>query len=283
MKKTVSELIYGQVIFVNQMYNVLLRDDFDLIRIAASHRALLKMGVKISEKRKKAFIELVKNHQQKDGGFTALRETLMIMEILYEYGEDIEEILRWVFSLVDENGGIHPHPRDRARMPDTALTYALLARLNIDNKYEQKMIDYITATWSKELYIQGGLTYKAGRYLSAYSRFPEEERNRQKQLYQDTISFVKENQREDGGFSPNKRDGLRSMPFYSSVVYKGLKDSMAVEGQSGSMGILDRLSDYMCDSSQDGMGWPEHERDYMTARIIYNMIEGGNIHGERGI
>lgn len=277
MRKTLSNIIYEQVTFINNVYNILISDDFDLIRIAASHRALLKMGVTMNEKRKREFINLVNKYQHIDGGFTELRETLIVMEVLYEYGENIDEILQWMFSLIDNSGGIRAHPRERTRMPDTALTFALLHKLNISNIYRQEMVNYISTVWSEELYKQGGLTYKAGRFLSAYSCFEQKEREANIQLYKDTIAFLEKNQRDDGGFSPNKSDGLMSMPLYSSIVYKGLKDSLVVEGQKDTEIILDKLFNYMCESSQIGKGWAEHERDYTTSSIIYNLIEGGKV------
>lgn len=281
MKKTLKDIINEQVLFVNNSFEVLLKDDFDLIRISAAYLALTKMGVKIRNTHKTKFFNLLLNKQHADGGFTELRETLIILEIMYNEHKNFDNILKWIYSLIDENGGIRAHERDRSRMPDTAMVFFLLKKLNIENLYEEKMINYINNIWSKELYVQGGLTYKAGRFLSAYSLYPLKKRKDIESLYTDTIQFLKNNQHQDGGFSPNIYDKLESMPLYSSIVYKGLKDNLIL-GQSNYIEqILSKLKDYLFNSSQVGGGWAEHERDYITSVIIYNLIEGGRYNAGR--
>lgn len=275
MYDIISNIIKDQIILINSYFNILLRDDFDLKRIAATYLALLKMGVRINNQKKQKFFDIVNDKQHKDGGFTELRETLIILEIFYEENKDYKNVMKWIYSLIDKNGGIRSYERDRVRMPDTAITFSLLKKLDIENPYEEYMINYINETWKKELYLQGGLTYKAGRFLSAYSFYPVEKRREIESLYKDTIKFLKDHQHSDGGFSTNIRDKLESMPLYSSIVYKGLKDSFVLEQEDYIEQMLNLLINYLYNTSQPGEGWSEHERDYVSSIIIYNLLEGG--------
>lgn len=261
-----SKTLHEQSVFLTRMFNYLFDERFETRRILACYVALHNLGIKLPPKKTNEFLNYLINEQREDGGLTDIRESLYALEIftIHEMKIYKEKVIQWIESCVQESGGLGFHPRERARMPITAETFKFLKRLGVEFNQYTKMECFIIDSWEEDLQKYGGLTYKAGRFLSAASVCREETlvEKRVQQLIDKTVSFLEEQQHKNGGFSANNKLQIEPLPSYTAIVLEGL---LAVKrGQS----LVERGLKFIQSTAIVNRGWNEHERDFVTSLII---------------
>lgn len=267
----IKTIIEKQTFFVLTQFYKLLENNFDFRRIIVNYIALNNLGINLNTALTDKIYKLLIQNQQEDGGYKDVKDSLYAIESFKILGLDknIADTMAWVNKMICSNGGIKLYERDISRMPLTALVYETCMRLDVDLDKSDLVSNYIVSAWDKELKYEG-LTFKAGRFLSALKYMPLNLQNSDKviELKNNTIKYLENNMQADGGFSQDIILNLNSSPYVTSIVLNGL-----ISANSDKKVIKSGL-EYLDKSSLKNGGWKEHEKDYITACIINNLCKG---------
>ena len=157
------------------------------------------------------------NTQFEDGGWSDSEEAAWVAGFIERVrgkgNPAVSQAIQWLKSNRLIGGGWGRHPRDRARIPTTALVLTLLPEAGCDEDYE-----WISREWGKDLAGPVQLSYKAGFYLLAA---PKPAIQGDSELIDRTICHLAQDQNNDGGFGPWRDHPIGSDPWSTGVVLWG--------------------------------------------------------------
>jgi len=157
------------------------------------------------------------SEQNSDGGWISIVDTVWNLKFLSlidktKFSEHIEKGNRFIFSKLNKDNLWGRHSRDISRIPVTGLIFFLFPELaNLER------LCTLEKLWYKE-YLS--ITYKAGFILCAFGKT-----NYQPtvpNMIEETVGWLIDQQREDGGFAPWKNHVVDSDVYCTSIAMLGL-------------------------------------------------------------
>jgi len=156
--------------------------------------------------------------QRKDGGWADVEETLWCLGYLAAFGERYENQSdsgkKWLASVRLPCGAWGKSERDQPRIPVTALAAALVPEV-----VNTSALKWLASQWEADLASPTQLTYKGAFFLLAQVH---RQASFNKELVNHTISYLNDEQAEDGGFEPWKGHPAGSDPWSTGAVLWGL-------------------------------------------------------------
>ncbi len=204
--------IFALLNVVNELY----RKEIETFRITKTSSLLLMAGVdknSISDN----IIKKCVNEQKEDGGWVGVTDTIWNTKFLKlideaKYDINIKKALAWLKNqqLTDKLWG--RSYRDMSRIPVTGVLLYLLPELASDES-----LNALEKLWAKEC---NSITYKAAYTLMAFKKNNYSPTNTS--LILNTINWLKEQQKNDGGFTPWKKHPIESQVFCTAIALLGL-------------------------------------------------------------
>ena len=241
--------------------NDALSRSLETIRIARAVRALLfsesvRTGVLFQQA-----IDFFLQKQRPDGGWSDSEETAWAVGcigLVRDKGDPaVQSAIQWLNEARKPTGGWGRHPRDRARIPTTALVVILEPKV-----VKPEDINWMIGEWQRDFESPVRLSYKAGFFLLAMAQ-------RQKNdLVVQTISHLAQDQNDDGGFGPWKGHPIGSDPWSTGVVLWGLSkwidhvDSVVIE----------KALDWLRKTQLPSGYWPYHYLDDGTSLALIGAV-----------
>ena len=153
-----------------------------------------------------------------DGGWSDPEETSWAIAVLSrlsgENSETVQKAKVWLESIRHPGGGWGRHRRDQVRIITTALVITLVPSIVTDVDRE-----WVSLAWKKDLNSPVRLSYKGAFYLLTVDNKDSENFD---PLVQETITYLADDQNDDGGFGPWRDHPIGSDPWSTGVVLWGL-------------------------------------------------------------
>ena len=156
--------------------------------------------------------------QQADGGWSDVEETLWCLGYLSafgeRYGKEIVNGQKWLASVRLPCGAWGESRRDQPRIPVTAL-----ASVFIPDVVKTTALKWLVNQWEADMDSPTQLTYKGAFFLLSQAHSQASTNN---DLVNRTITYLKNEQEDDGGFSSWKGHPMGSDPWCTGVALWGL-------------------------------------------------------------
>lgn len=234
--------------------------EIETIRLARAAWSLTTVGCSLNHNLRLLVTDSFKKGQRPDKGWTDPEDTgYAIATILHvgSTGFDIVSAIRWVNAARAVGGGWGRHPRDRARLPLTGLLSVLVPQV-----FEEQDLAWAKRAWKRDLEGPVRLSYKGGFFLLAMADRDDDS------LVGRTISYLIEDQNEDGGFGPWKNHPIGSDPWSTGVVLWGLsKWADRVEAK-----VFDRALSWLSKTQLPSGYWPYHYLDEGTSYALLGAV-----------
>ncbi len=210
------------------------------------------------------FITYLSSAQFKDGGWADAEETTWAAGFIERIrGRDDPTVLhaiQWLKSNRLNGGGWGKHPRDRARIPTTALVLTLLPEAGSDEDY-----GWVAREWANDLGGSVQLSYKAGFYLLVAGH-PSIQGDAE--LVDRTIRHLIDDQNDDGGFAPWKNHPIGSDPWSTGVVLWGLSKWIDRVDPA----VIERALHWLEVTQLPSGYWPYHYLDEGTSYALIGAV-----------
>lgn len=219
-------------------------------------------------------IERCLKEQHDDGGWASVVDTMWNITFLKILGSELykREIykgLNFLGTQKNNEGLWGRSQRDISRIPVSGAMLYLLPEL-VDNR----ILHSLEKLWLSE---KNSLTYKAAYTLMAFKRnnyVPSDDR-----IIEETVNWLVNNQRDDGGFSPWRDHPVQSDVFCTSIATLGLlqyKELVSTQVLEGSFRWLTRNQlpngIWKFHEIEDGASWGL----YAIVKLLKNgVIENG--------
>jgi len=238
-----------------------LQQELEPIRLARAGYALLTSGCSVSGNFPGDNLSsyLVDN-QQKDGGWADVEETIWCLAYLSAFGERYQQEIingqRWLASVQLPCGAWGKSERDQPRIPITALVIGLVPELaNVST------LGWLANQWESDLDSPTQLTYKGAFSLLSQAHSQVLTNNH---LMNRTVSYLINEQEEDGGFGPWKGHPVGSDPWSTGIVLWGLSRV----GQLVTRHTVERALLWLQSKQLPNGLWPYHYIDDGTAMAL---------------
>ena len=198
--------------------------------------------------------------QQTDGGWADVEETLWCLGYLAHFGssyaKEISKGNKWLMSVKLPCGAWGRSNRDQPRIPVTAL-----ASIVVPEVVNTNSIEWITNCWEADLNGPTPLTYKGAFFLLS--------RDHGKLVTNDalikrTITYLENEQSDDGGFGPWKGHPVGSDPWSTGIVLWGL----STIGKQAPRSTIERAISWLESKQLPNGFWPYHYLDNGTAMAL---------------
>jgi len=190
--------------------------NIELKRITKTSSLLLMSGISKNSIPQQVVSRCL-NEQKDDGGWVSIVDTMWNVFFLKKldevvYSQNIQMGLDYLISQQNTDGLWGRSQRDISRIPVSGILLYLLPELA-----NQESLYLLEQLWKSE---KNSLTYKAAYTLMAFNR--NNYMPREKDLIFDTIQWLIENQKDDGGYSPWKLHPVDSDVYCTSLAGMGL-------------------------------------------------------------
>lgn len=235
--------------------------NYEPIRIAHAGWTLLVAGCNPNNTLFKQVSEYLTQERFADGGWSDSDTSVFACAFLNQIDGNnkiFREAIQWLENSRNPKGGWGHHPRDRARIPTTALALILLPEAASNKDYE-----WIAGEWARELDGPIQLSYKAGFYLlSANNESSDPD------LSHRTINYLANDQNDDGGFGPWKNHPIGSDPWSTGVVLWGLSKWIDKVDPD----VIKRALRWLENSQLPSGYWPYHYLDEGTSYALIGAV-----------
>lgn len=198
---------------LNTLLRQLIKHDIELLRIARTAALMLQGGLSPNSVPPEIMNRVV-SEQRPDGGWVGPDDTMWILLFLKLMGKSDTTTyasgLEYLCHNRQENCWGRSS-RDIPRIPVTGRILYFLPELNTSENLE-----HLLALWQKE---KNSLTYKAAYTIMACRKFGY---SYDEEIVRSAITWLKNQQNDDGGFGPWKNHPAGSDVFCTSVVVLGL-------------------------------------------------------------
>ncbi len=196
-----------------------LQQKLEPIRLARTGYALLASGCSVKgDFPGDNLVSYLVETQQADGCWADVEETLWCLGYLSAFGERYEDQSdsgkKWLASVRLPCGAWGRSERDQPRISVTALTSVLVPEV-VDSSAPK----WLANQWEADMVSPTQLTYKGGFFLLAQAHGQASTNN---DLMNRTVTYLKNEQEDDGGFDPWKEHPAGSDPWSTGVVLWGL-------------------------------------------------------------
>jgi squalene cyclase len=254
---------------LSQVVREFLYKDIELLRVCRTAVLLKECGVNPYNNIFNELAQKCVKNQRKDGGWTDVEETLWcsaFLDIYENHSYSVNEALIWLEKQENKDGCWGRSDRDQARIPLTALMLKFLPQLN-----SAKRLKWLENKWNNEQKMHPNLTYKVALTIMAFSLnnyIPENNL-----LINNSISWLCEQQNNDGGWGPWKNHPVGSDPWCTGICLVSLIDfhkKVPVEVlKNGLRWILEK-------QLPDGF-WPYHYIEDGSSWALYGLINGNKL------
>lgn len=193
MKQSLLKAIHRAALSLRGMTNEMFRKEIELGRISKTASLLILSGlspVSISND----ILNATLGQQKSDGGWIGVPDTMWAIKYLsltHKFGDQIQRGLNWIEGQ-KVGSGWGRSARDMGRIPVTGALLCVLPELA--NKEKLKWLEDL---WVKE---RNSITYKAAYTLMAFKK--NDYKPKTPGLIEETMSWLKGQQNDDGGFGP---------------------------------------------------------------------------------
>lgn len=201
--------------------------------------------------------------QESDGGWADVEETVWCAALLGTMESQNEHVraCHWLQSQRQPSGGWGRTLRDQSRIPTTGLVMTLLPTLA-----SRADLNWLLAAWRRDLDCDLQLTYKGGFFLlAAVSRGGQESLA----LAEETVTYLRHQQDESGGFGPWKGHPIGSDPWSTGICLVGLCSHPDLADKR----TIERAIKWLCDTQLPSGYWPYHFIDEGSAYAYWGLTE----------
>jgi len=253
-RETIKSLMEKATIALANFIFSGLQQNLEPIRLARPAYTLLSTGCSIKgsfpwENLAQYFV----NTQHRDGGWNDVEETLWSLGYLAFWGDKYKNKqvtgIDWLASVRLSCSAWGESDRDQPRIPITALASALVPAV-----VDTAALEWLAKQWEADCASPTQLTYKGAFFLlsQAHEKAPA-----MNDLVDRTITYLCEEQNEDGGFGPWKKHPVGSDPWTTGVVLWGLSKFP----QRVSKDVIDRAVKWLQTNQLPNGLWPYHYLD----------------------
>ncbi len=204
--------------------------NIELMRVSELAAVLLDCGLQKEDKEILSVYSEIEKTRNKTCELKNISEIIYCLQFLPYFPkekENVNEIIMWLLSHRNEDGGFGRFVGDRSRIPVCwrALESFYLNGWRLDENLKSTIL-WMQNEWSKDVGLGGGLSYKCSGILIAnsyYSAFKEE-------FINDTIKWLIADQNSDGGWSARKNSPVGSVPSYTFLALRALSHYQNMEG-----------------------------------------------------
>ena len=198
--------------------------------------------------------------QHGDGGWADVEETLWCLGYLASFAERYEKEIangrKWLASVQLPCGAWGKSKRDQPRIPVTTLSSVLVPEI-----VDSSALKWLANQWEADLASPTQLTYKGAFFLLAHAYSHASSDN---DLVDRTITYLKNEQEEDGGFSPWKGHPVGSDPRSTGIALWGLSKV----GELAPRRTIERALSWLKSKQLPNGLWPYHYLDDGTAMAL---------------
>ena len=237
----------------------------EVVRVARVIYSLLLLNGNLLDKTlQRLCIEYIKKEANQKGGWSDPEETAWVLSVLEQLSENESEPIRkgkkWLDNVRHPGGGWGRHPRDQARIITTGIVITLVPSVTTDVDRE-----WVRQEWERDIVSPVRLSYKGGFYLLTVDNKYSENIDR---LVQETITFLAEDQNDDGGFGPWRNHPIGSDPWSTGVVLWGLSKWVdRVDPQ-----VIDKALAWLERTQLPSGYWPYHYLDEGTSYALIGAV-----------
>lgn len=237
--------------------------NIELKRITKTAALLLLSGIS-KNSIPQMVVDRCLNEQKQDGGWVSIVDTMWNVFFLKKLNEgkytaNINRGLDFIQSQVNEEGLWGRSRRDISRIPVSGILLYLLPELS-----DHKRLQLLEQLWQSE---KNSLTYKAAYTLMAFKRnayTPKDET-----LIYETVQWLIQNQKEDGGYSPWKKHPVDSDVYCTGVASIGLIQYPYIVDPQVFKGTFDWLIKNQLNSGI----WKYHEIEDGASWGLFSLVE----------
>lgn len=239
------------------------RKNLDLKRITKTASLLLLSGLSPNSI-PGTIVKRCLGEQQPDGGWISTVDTMWNAFFLKTLDENkfhpaIQKSLEFISGQENKQGLWGRSQRDISRIPVTGILFYLFPGMANEAK-----LSLLETLWQSE---KNSLTYKAAYTLMAFKACAYAPRT--KYMIDETLTWLKENQRPDGSFAPWKNHPAASDIFCTAIVLLGMlqyKELIPVE-------IFQKSYHWMMENRLPQGIWPFHEIEDGASWALYALSQ----------
>ncbi|UCH96805.1 MAG: hypothetical protein JSV88_08120 [Candidatus Aminicenantes bacterium] len=272
-KKEKDEAPLSTVVSLSNMVREMNRKNLDLNRITKTASLLMLSGLS-GNSIPSGIIRRCLAEQREDGGWIAVVDTMWntyFLKLLdpQKYKENIRQGLTYLHTQINTHGLWGRSERDISRIPVTGMMFYLFPVMA-----DKKRLQLLEELWQSEKY---SLTYKAAYTLMAFKATGYQPRD--KNLIDDTLEWLRENQRNDGGFAPWKDHPIHSDVFCTAAAVLGMVQYKgSVPGE-----VFQKSYHWLLNNRLPNGIWPYHEIEdgaswglyALTQLLKHNLVSNG--------
>lgn len=262
--KSISIQFNKAVKILSEFTDVAACKNIEVVRIARACSSLVFSGALFNADYKEKLLQYIISTQYRDGGWADPEETAWAATIVSQINgcneSSVLAAIQWLKSNRLSDGGWGKHPRERARIPITALVLTLLPEAGSDEDYE-----WVAQAWAKDLAGPVQLSYKAGFYLLVASHASIQGDS---ELIDRTIRHLINDQNVDGGFAPWKNHPIGSDPWSTGVVLWGLSKWIDRVDPA----VIERVLHWLEVTQLPSGYWPYHYLDEGTSYALIGTV-----------
>ncbi|MCK9218148.1 MAG: hypothetical protein M0P77_09580 [Firmicutes bacterium] len=238
--------------------------DIEFKRITKTASLLLLSGMSKNSIPPNIIRRCIEEQNDEDGGWVSIVDTMWNIFFLKlidqkQYKSNIEKGLKFLNTQKNKNGLWGRAKRDISRIPVTGIMFYLLPEIC----YESDCY-LLERLWISE---KNSLTYKAAYILMAFKRNEYSPVN--KHLIEETVNWIVNNQKVDGGFSPWKEHPIDSDVFCTSIATLGLLQyKEMVSGR-----VFYQAFEWLSSNQLANGIWKYHEIEDGASWGLYAMVE----------
>jgi squalene cyclase len=198
-----------------------------------------------------------------------VEETLwctVFLDIYKNHSGSVNGAIKWLKGQENKDGCWGKSIRDQARIPLTSLLLCFLPQLKSDKRFK-----WLENKWQQEQKTDPNLTYKVALTIMAFSKNSYQPEN--KQLTSNVISWLCEQQNDDGGWGPWKGHPVGSDPWCTGICLASMTCYPDIDPSDV---IKKGLGWLVKKQLPDGL-WPYHYIEDGSSWALYGLIKGNRL------
>lgn len=215
------------------------------------------------------------SEQKGDGGWIDCEDTAWALYCLSHNMASqnyMEKGLLWLEKEKAEEGGWGFCSRDKSCIPITAQILYLLPHFHHDTA----AVQWLEEEWNKDLKSPVNLNYKAAWYLLVYNTL-KNETSLSAELFNKTLKYLLNEQREDGGWGPWKKHPAPSDYFITGICMAALALSYPISANNNIFDCLKAGIQWIENHQLENGLFPTHYIEEGSAWILFGWSKALNI------
>lgn len=252
-----QSLLQKSILFLSQFLVLSLQKKLDTVRLAQAALFLLRSGGLPTSPFIRDVAKTIALGQNKDGGYSDVRETVFVISLLEQLGGYDSQVARGKSWIADERlqGGWGNSKRDRMRIPTTGLVHEFLPTLATEESR-----DWMISEWQRDAKQRSLLSYKTAFVLMSVS-------GRDEKLQSELEEALLSEQEENGGFGPWRQHPAGPEAWCTGIALSALACRDTHESYDSGLRALRYLKDTQCPQGF----WPYHYLDTGASWALYGM------------